>query len=210
MLPKLQYISQGGPDSLSHIHNIKSVLDAGVTLIQLRLKNSSYALYTELGHKAKELCTTYKAQLIINDNPGVAQQVNADAVHLGLEDMAVTEAKNIAKDKLIGGTANTFEHIKQRCAEQVDYIGLGPYRFTSTKQKLSPVLGLEGYADILNKMKAEQLTTPVYAIGGIELKDISSIINTGVYGVAVSGLLTQSGNKEKLVSEINKLLYDVS
>ena len=181
-------------------------LDAGVGLVQLRLKNVSQELYEEFGCKTKELCKPYNAQLIINDNALVAKVCDAYALHLGLDDMKVEEARNIF-NKQIGGTANTFEHVKQRCSEKVDYIGLGPFRFTQTKDKLSPILGLEGYIEIINKMKTENLTTPIYAIGGIELQDIESIINTGVYGIAVSGLLTNAGNKEQLVKEINKILY---
>jgi len=128
-------------------------------------------------------------------------------LHLGLDDISVSEAKKIIPNKLIGGTANTFEHIQQRCTEKVNYIGLGPYQFTSTKEKLSPILGIEGYQNIIHQMKKENLTVPIYAIGGIELKDIEAIINTGVYGIAVSGLITHSDNKEKLVKEINKILY---
>jgi thiamine-phosphate pyrophosphorylase len=206
MLPKLQYISQGGSPGM-HLTHIQSALDAGVTLIQLRLKNSTDDVYRDLGQKTKALCDAYKAKLIINDHAGVAEWCNADALHLGLNDMAIPEAKQMLHGKLIGGTANTFEHIKQRCAEQVDYIGLGPYRVTSTKEKLSPVLGVAGYQKIMDSMKAENLYTPVYAIGGIELKDIESIVNTGIYGIAVSGLITQSDHKESLVKEIQNLLY---
>lgn len=206
MLHKLQYISQGStPDT--HIQNIKSVLDAGVKLIQLRLKNISDELYINYATKAKEVCHKYDAVLIINDNVTVAKSSKADALHLGLDDMSVLEAKQIVPTKIIGGTANTFEHIKQRCTESVDYIGLGPYRFTSTKEKLSPILGIEGYQTIIQQMKKENLNTPIYAIGGIELQDIESIIHTGVYGIAVSGLLTNADNKEHLVKEINKILY---
>ncbi|MES2132965.1 MAG: thiamine phosphate synthase [Bacteroidota bacterium] len=205
MLHKLQYISQGS-DPAAHIHNIESVLDAGVKLIQLRLKNSSDEMYTEYGIKAKELCGKYHAQLIINDNPMVAKTCHADALHLGLSDMGVLEARQIIAGKIIGGTANTIEHIKQRYAEKVNYIGLGPYRFTSTKEKLSPVLGIEGYRKMIHHMKTENIDIPVYAIGGIELKDIEAIIATGIYGIAVSGLLTQSSNKENLVKEIHKIL----
>lgn len=206
MLPKLQYISQGiTPDM--HLMHVESALDAGVSLIQLRLKNSSDELYLDLAHRTKVLCDAYGAKLIINDHASIAQSCNSDALHLGLTDMPVPEAKKLLPGKLVGGTANTFEHVKQRCAEQVDYIGLGPYRFTSTKEKLSPVLGLEGYESIIKQMKAENLYTPVYAIGGIEFKDIASIINTGVYGIAVSGLITQSDQKETLVKEINHILY---
>ncbi|MBC7695733.1 MAG: thiamine phosphate synthase [Burkholderiales bacterium] len=205
MLPKLHYISQGAtPDD--HLLNIESALGAGIKLVQLRLKNISEELYIDYACKAKEICMKYHAVLIINDNADVAKKTNSDALHLGLDDMNVVEAKKIVPNCIIGGTANTFEHIQQRCKENVDYIGLGPYQFTSTKEKLSPVLGIDGYTDIIQKMKTNNLTTPVYAIGGIELKDIPSIINTGIYGIAVSGLITHSVNKERLVKEINKIL----
>lgn len=190
-----------------HLMHIESALDAGVSLVQLRLKNSSDELYLDLARRVRTLCNTYGAKLIINDRPLVARDCDADALHLGLTDMPVDEAKELVPGMLIGGTANTFEHVKQRCTERVGYIGLGPYRFTSTKEKLSPVLGLEGYQSIITKMKAENLHTPVYAIGGIELKDIASIVNTGVYGIAVSGLITRSFQKENLVKEINHILY---
>ncbi len=206
MLHKLQYISQGStPDA--HIQNIELALDAGVKLIQLRLKNISDELYIDYASQAKLSCDKSHAVLIINDNVTVAKSCSANALHLGLDDMSVLEARKIVPNKLIGGTANTFEHIKQRCAESVDYIGLGPYRFTRTKEKLSPILGIEGYQQIIDQMKKENLTTPIYAIGGIELNDIESIIDTGVYGIAVSGLITNSSNKENLVKEINKILY---
>ena len=206
MLHKLQYISQGTTPN-EHLINIEAALDAGIKLIQLRLKNISDVLYIDYANKAKELCDKYEALLIINDNATIAKHSHADALHLGLDDMNVLEAKKIIPNKLIGGTANTLEHIQQRCAEKVDYIGLGPYQFTSTKKKLSPILGIEGYQNIIHEMKKENLTTPIYAIGGVELKDIEAIINIGVHGIAVSGLITHSDNKEKLVIEINKILY---
>lgn len=204
MLPKLQYISQGN-DPDEHLKNIRCALDAGLKLVQLRLKNIPENIYVEYGIKAKELCSQYNAILIINDQPQVAAQCNSEALHLGLNDMAIEQARKIIPGKIIGGTANTFEHVKARCAENVDYIGLGPFRFTKTKEKLSPVLGIEGYRELTNKMKKENLSTPVYAIGGIEREDIKQIIATGVYGIAVSGLLTGEG-KNNLVKEINKIL----
>lgn len=206
MLHKLQYISQGNSPE-EHIRNIQAVLDAGVQLVQLRLKNIGDKTYSEYGVKTKELCSNYHAHLIINDNPLVAKNCNADAVHLGLNDMGVHEAVQVFPGKIVGGTANTFEHIQQRCSENVDYIGLGPFQFTTTKEELSPVLGIDGYKTIITKMKEHKLNTPVYAIGGIELGDISGIIKTGVYGIAVSGLLTKALKKEQLVKDINTILY---
>lgn len=206
MLHKLQYISQGQTPT-EHLHNISTVLDAGVKLIQLRLKNVDQDSYLHYASRAKELCLQYKSQLIINDNPVIAAKCGADAVHLGLDDMQVSEARKHLDRTIIGGTANTYEQVKQRCKEKVHYIGLGPYTFTTTKEKLSPVLGTEGYHRILQQMKSDNFTIPVYAIGGIEYKDIQGVMNTGVYGIAVSGLLTRSDNKPALVKEINKLLY---
>jgi thiamine-phosphate pyrophosphorylase len=206
MLHKLQYISQG-KDPLSHLENVKTALDAGVKLIQLRLKNITLNEYLEYGSKAFALCKNYDSALIINDNPMVAVSCGAEAVHLGLDDMSVDEAKKITGNKIIGGTANTFDHILQRSRERVDYIGLGPFRFTTTKEKLSPVLGVSGYEHIISKMREKKIEIPVYAIGGIELKDVESIMRTGVFGIAVSGLITNSSNKEKTVKEINKILY---
>lgn len=208
MLPKLQYISQGA-NVTEHLINIQSVLEAGVKLVQLRLKKISEEQYTEAANRAKELCLLFDAQLIINDQPNVAQKSQADALHLGLDDLSVVEARKINPSFIIGGTANTFKHIQQRADEKIDYIGLGPFQFTSTKDKLSPVLGLVGYQNILRQMKDEGIKIPVYAIGGIELKDIKTLADIGIYGIAVSGLLTKSNQKENLVKEINKLLYHV-
>jgi thiamine-phosphate pyrophosphorylase len=207
MLHKLQYISQGKTVK-EHHENIGSVLDSGATLVQLRLKNISDEEYIDAAHKAKETCEKYGASLIINDNVKVSKAVNSYALHLGLNDTAVEDARKIVLEKVIGGTANTFEHIKQRYNEKVNYIGLGPFRFTSTKEKLRPILGLIGYQNILKQMLTQGITVPVYAIGGIEAKDLTELMLTGVHGIAVSGMLTNASNKEKLIKELNKQLYN--
>jgi thiamine-phosphate pyrophosphorylase len=207
MLHRLQYISQGETPQ-EHLENIRTMLDSGVKLIQIRLKKTEKQVYLEYAASAKELCKRHDANLIINDEPHIARSIQADAVHLGLNDMQIAEARKIVPGMLIGGTANTFEQVRQRCKENADYIGLGPFRFTVTKEKLSPLLGVNGYKTILGKMQDEKLTTPVYGIGGIELKDVEALMGTGVYGIAVSGLLTHSANKEKLVKELTKILYN--
>ena len=208
MFSRLQYISQGDSGPTSHLRNIREALDAGVSLVQLRLKETSDEQFIETAGKAQELCRSYDARFIVNDNPQVALSCGADGVHLGLNDMDVLEARTIVGSMFIGGTANTFEDVLQRESEQVSYIGLGPFRFTNTKKKLSPLLGLEGYRSILHQMEDRSILVPVYAIGGIELGDIKSLMTTGVYGVAVSGLITQADNKERIVREINSILYN--
>lgn len=207
MFNKLQYISQGNTVE-EQTRNIHQALDGGCKWIQLRFKNKSVDATFALAEAAKILCEEYLANFIINDNVYLAQQIAADGVHLGLTDMSIKEARSILGDtKIIGATANTFEDIQNHIQNGCDYIGLGPFRFTTTKENLSPVLGLEGYQTILNEMKKNELTTPVYAIGGIGLDDIPALMETGIHGIAVSGLITQSEDKKKTIKQLKNDLY---
>lgn len=208
MIAKLHYISQATHNK-SHADNIKEALDAGCRWIQLRIKDSTENVVLEEAFKSRELCNSYGAKLIINDNPHIAKKVGADGLHLGLKDMPIPEAKLITgNEMLIGGTANTFEDIKRRIEERADYIGLGPYRFTTTKANLSPVLGLEGYKNILEKMKEHKFSIPIIAIGGITINDIPLLAEAGVYGVAISGLITNTTDKRNVVERIDELMTD--
>jgi thiamine-phosphate pyrophosphorylase len=120
--------------------------------------------------------------------------MDADGIHLGLNDDSIDSAKNIlGESKIFGGTANTYEDVMQRQREGCDYIGLGPMRFTPTKKKLSPILGLEGYTNICNKIKAGKIVIPpIFAIGGIQEDDIQKLIHIGIYGIAVSSLIKRN------------------
>lgn len=194
IIDKLQYISQAAADG-SHLTAIEKVLRNGVQWVQLRIKDQAEEEVLEIARQAAELCTEYDVRLIINDYPQIALEVDAYGVHLGLDDMPVAEARAILGDsKCIGGTANTFEDVLRRVQEGVDYIGLGPYRYTTTKKNLSPILGLTGYETILRQMDEAGITTPVIAIGGIEQHDIELLYSAGVQGIALSGLLTRDNN----------------
>ena len=207
MYNKLQYISQGNTVE-QQLQNIQQALDAGCDWIQMRFKNQSEKNIFTLAEATKILCEEYLANFIVNDNVPLAQQIAADGVHLGLTDMKIPEARAIlGATKIIGATANTFEDVLFQTQNGCDYIGLGPFQFTETKEKLSPILGLEGYTSILNKMKIENIPTPVYAIGGITLENIESLMTTGIHGIAVSGMITKSSQKQKLIQELNQKLY---
>ena len=202
MIAKLQYISQENAEQ-THLYAIKKALEAGCNWIQLRVKNQPEEKVLELALEARKLCDAFSAKLIVNDHPEVALKAKADGLHLGLQDMPVLQARAIVgPEMIIGGTANIFEHVLQRVAEGVNYIGLGPFRFTRTKEKLSPILGLEGYKTIMQQMQEAQISLPIIAIGGIELEDVASIIQTGIYGVAVSGAITRAENPKETVQEM--------
>lgn len=207
MKTKLQYISQGSTIA-EQLKNIQEVLENGCEWIQLRFKNQKDITCLELAKKAQLLCKEHRAILIINDNVSLAQEIDADGVHLGLLDMRIKDARIIlGEKKIIGGTANTFEDIQNNIENGCDYIGLGPFRFTTTKENLSPILGLEGYQSILQKMKTYQLNIPVYAIGGITLSDIEKLMQIGIQGVALSGLISRNVNKKEIITQINEKLY---
>lgn len=207
MYNKLQYISQGETID-KQLYNIQQALDAGCKWVQMRFKNQTSKDTFTLAEAVKPLCEEYLANFIVNDDLHLAEQIAADGVHLGLTDTKIEEARAIlGATKIIGGTANTFEDIENHVKNGCDYIGLGPFRFTATKEKLSPILGLSGYYEILQKLKKNKIDIPVYAIGGITLRDVSPLIEAGIFGVAVSGIITESDEKEKLIQQLNEKLY---
>lgn len=204
MLSKLQYISQGKTASEQSL-NIQKALDHGADWIQLRWKEAAYREKMELSIAVRKMCASYHARCIINDHIDIAAAVDADGVHLGLNDETITTARvMLGTEKTIGGTANTLTDVLQRIEEQCDYIGLGPFRFTTTKEQLSPVLGLEGYTHILSYLQEQGIITPpLYAIGGIETTDIPALLQTGVQGIALSGLITR---EPELIPQLKNLL----
>ena len=207
MYSKIQYISQGAT-SEDQVDAISSVLDGGCKWIQLRFKNTSAANFLQTALKVKSLCEQYNATLIINDNVALAKEIDACGVHLGLTDTSIENARKIlGENKIIGGTANTAEHVFQRIEEKCNYIGLGPFRFTSTKEKLSPILGIEGYQHVMNSLKSKGIEIPIFAIGGIKVEDVNDILKTGIYGVALSGTLTHIKNPTEIITQLNKNIY---
>ena len=208
MMHKLQYISQGKTVQ-EQTENIRSVLEAGCQWVQLRFKNAENNELFDLAVQVKRMCSDYHATFIMNDRVDIAKMVDADGVHLGLLDTSVAEARKIlGENKIIGGTANTISDVLKRINEKCDYIGLGPFRFTPTKEKLSPVLGLDGIAQIMKAILSGEKQIPVYAVGGIIEDDIAAIRETGVFGKAVSGVVTTHADKKELIQKFNLLLHE--
>ncbi|MDR2692557.1 MAG: thiamine phosphate synthase, partial [Dysgonamonadaceae bacterium] len=145
----------------------------------------------------------YGADLYINDHVEICRRIGATGVHLGKSDMPPGEARKIlGKNFIIGGTANTFEDILRLNAEGVDYIGLGPFRFTATKKNLSPVLGLPGYKQIMEQCAVRGINLPVFAIGGITAGDIPALLNSGITGIAMSSAILQAENPAHISYEL--------
>lgn len=204
----LQFITNES-DKYSHLEGAKLALEGGCKWIQLRMKKSSREEIISVAQELKRECERYDAILIIDDYPDIAIEIKADGVHLGKNDMNPIEARNLmGEEYIIGGTANCFEDIKNLVEANVDYIGLGPYRFTKTKEKLSPILGINGYKDIINKCRENSINTPIVAIGGIEIDDIPALIKSGANGIAISGYILRDDNPTLKTKEIINTLYE--
>lgn len=203
-MEKLQYISQGNTIQEQEQH-IRNALDNGIKWVQVRWKNAPENELISLCEISKQLCSEYQSVCIINDHVHLAKEIDADGVHVGLNDTAVEDARLIlGENKIIGGTANTFSDVIQRINESCDYIGLGPLRFTTTKEKLSPVLGYEGYQNIIDGLKDKSIEIPkIFAIGSVNPEDILPLQEIGIYGVAVSGIITR---QPAIINELKKVM----
>ncbi|MBO8438636.1 MAG: thiamine phosphate synthase [Bacteroidetes bacterium] len=203
----LQFITHE-TDKYSYLDSAILALNGGCKWIQLRMKHSPAEEIMRVAGILKEECRKHDAILIIDDHVDIAMQVDADGVHLGKNDMPPAEARvKMGEKYIIGGTANTFDDIRGLVMSGVDYIGLGPYRFTTTKERLSPVLGDEGYRAIMEQCRDKGYRTPVVAIGGITFDDIVPVMDCGVSGIAVSGGILNADDPVKETERFLNLLY---
>lgn len=191
---RLQFITHHN-NRYSYLEGALTALEGGCWWIQLRMKEASDDEVREVANQLLPACRERGATFILDDRVLLAKELHADGVHLGKNDMPVNEARRLLGERcIIGGTANTFEDIQRLDSQGADYIGCGPFRFTKTKEKLAPTLGIEGYQYLMTQMREHGIHLPVVAIGGITLADVPAIMQTGVQGIAVSGAILDAVN----------------
>ena len=193
MISRLHYITQGNIPGKTHIELAEQALQGGVDWVQLRMKTESDEEKRALAKEMRRLCTSFGAQFIINDHVELAKEFDADGIHLGKTDMPVPDARKIfGEEKIYGGTANEWQDIEKLHSWSVDYIGFGPLRFTTTKDNLSPIVGIEGYRNTVAQMNQQNINIPMIAIGGVQLDDLAPLAQTGVYGVAIASPINKA------------------
>ena len=202
----IQFITHAN-NRYDYLDGVRMALEGGCRWIQLRMKDASEEEVLKTAESTRKLCRQYDAVFLLDDYVELVERTGADGVHLGKNDMPIYEARRLlGKNKIIGGTANTFEDVKRIYSAEADYIGCGPFRFTTTKKKLSPILGLNGYRRIIEQMNAYGINIPVIAIGGILLQDVSDIMQTGVSGVAISGAILNANNDDNPVTTMKRFI----
>ena len=202
----LQFITHF-TERYSYLDSVRIALEGGCKWIQLRMKEASTEEIIPIAKEAKAMCHKYGATFIIDDHVELVKQIEADGVHLGKNDMPIAEARKLlGRNYIIGGTANSFEDVQKHYENGADYIGCGPFRFTTTKKNLSPVLGLEGYQRIVSQMKEAGINLPLVAIGGITRDDLPFLMQTGITGIALSGSILRA---ESPIQEMKTIIQTI-
>lgn len=202
----IQFITHSN-NRYGYVDGARLALEGGCRWVQLRMKEATEAEFMAAAAEIGRLCKEHGATFVLDDHVEWVEKTGADGVHLGKNDMPIDEARKIlGNDKIIGGTTNTFEDVERLYRQGANYIGCGPFRFTTTKKNLSPVLGLEGYQHIVDQMKSHGINLPIVAIGGILESDIKSILATGVSGIAVSGGILNAENPAEEMQRFLKLV----
>ncbi len=204
---KLQFITHF-TDKYSYIDSARIALEGGCRWIQLRMKDTAESIFEETAVTVQKMCREYGATFIIDDNVQLAKKIKADGVHLGKNDMSIARAREILGGEfIIGGTVNSFDDVLYHLQSAApDYLGCGPFRYTSTKRNLAPILGFEGYRDLAYKMKMAHINIPTVAIGGIGKEDIPGLLETGIQGIALSGSVLKAGDPIKEMNEITRII----
>jgi len=177
---------------IPHTRQVELLCGAGASWIQLRMKGVSDPAWLAEAKASVKVCRRNGVILIVNDSVAVAKESGADGVHLGSLDADWHEARRVLGPAfIIGGTVNASGDAR-RAVESgcLDYAGVGPLRFTSTKLGLSPVLGIGG----VRALVAELRGLPSWVIGGVLPADLPEIRGAGAAGAAVSSFLFRGGN----------------
>lgn len=205
----LQFITHR-TERYDYLDSVRIALAGGCRWVQLRMKEMTDEEVRPVAIEAQKMCRDTGATFIVDDRVELVGELGIDGVHLGKNDMPIGEARKVLGERaIIGGTANTLEDIVAHYEATANYIGCGPFRFTTTKEKLSPLLGLEGYRRIVKGMKEQGINLPIVAIGGIKAEDVAEIMRTGVTGIALSGAILQAADPiEEMKRIINIIEYE--
>jgi thiamine-phosphate pyrophosphorylase len=162
---------------VSDLETARLAVDGGATVVQWRLKDVPRVEVVERGRATRSLCARHGVPFVVNDDLEAALMLGADGVHLGRDDDGADSAKD--HGLLLGLSATNLAEARA-AEEHADYIGAGPVWPTASKPDADPPLGLDGLREL-----CAAVSTPVVAIGGIDVSNAAECIRAGAAGVAV-------------------------
>ena len=176
---------------------VHRLIQAGVTLFQFRDKRLSDRDHVAIGQRLTRLVDGTTAAWLMNDRTDLAMATDAAGVHLGQDDLSVAAArKMIGGDKLIGVSTHSIEQARQAVADGADYIGVGPV-FESGTKHFTDFVGVE-----LVTAVAKEIKIPAFAIGGINLENVSQVRDAGLKRIAVSGVVNGAEDPGAVVGRL--------
>lgn len=205
----LQFITHES-DKYSIAEEVQMAIEGGCRWIQLRMKDATDEEVRNVALELIPMCRETDTFLIIDDRVSVVNDLKVSGVHLGKEDMDPMEARELlGPHAIIGVTANTADDIIKYKGKDVDYVGLGPFKFTTTKKNLAPQLGIDGYRDIVQKVRDAGVEIPIVAIGGITVDDIEPLMATGINGIAMSGAIINAPDPMLYTSSVMERILNI-
>jgi thiamine-phosphate pyrophosphorylase len=203
-ISKFHYLTQDLPHR-SHVEQTQIACQAGANWIQYRcLTKPDDELIDEINEVAT-ICDDWGATLILTNHYELLDRVDAQGVHIEDFDAdLIAIRKHISDDKTLGASATNIERLLQvQNTGVVDYCGYGPFAHTKTKPNDKPLLGYQGYREL----QKHHIEIPVIAVGGIQLTDVEPLLETGVYGIAVSGAINLATDPAKTLKEFYRKIY---
>ncbi|MXV14964.1 thiamine phosphate synthase [Hufsiella ginkgonis] len=202
-ISRFHYLTQDLPHR-THREQVQIACEAGANWIQYRcLSKPDEALLEEL-HQVAAICDDWGATLIVTNHVHLVHLADIQGVHI--EDMAADLAairKEIGEDKTLGCSAHSIDDIRRHwISGAADYVGCGPFAVTQTKPNNFPPLGTIGYEGILQQLIPDGIDLPLIAVGGINAANVTQVLATGVFGVAVSGAVNLSPEPGAMIKEI--------
>ena len=176
---------------------LRALVEAGVTILQLRVKALPPADFLELAKRARAITRAHHCRLIINDRIDIARACDADGVHLGQDDLPLGAGRKLMRDKIVGISTHDLDQARAAERDGADYIGFGPMFGTRTK---ATVYGARGPAMLQQIRTAVKL--PIVAIGGITEGNVQEVWQCGADSVAIISDILQEDEPGAKASRI--------
>lgn len=204
---KFHYLTQDLPN-LSHLQQAKMACQSGANWIQYRCFSKTEVQMLEELHQIAEICDEWGTTLIITQHYQLVKLADIQGVHIEDMDANLNEIRSyIGNNKTLGASANTIQQIITHYTNTADYIGCGPYAHTNTKPNKKAHWGIPGYINAVAKLNQLNINVPLIAAGGITLNDVDALLQTGIYGVAVSEAVNKALNPAQAYKNIYQRVY---
>ena len=197
------YFIMGTQNSKKPLETLEKALQAGISCFQFREKGEGCltgAAYEEFALACQKLCNAYNVPFIVNDDVELAIKIGADGIHVGQDDVPITEFKTLATDKIVGVSVHNEQELDQAIRSGANYVGIGPIYPTKSKHDAKPPAGL----DFLRVARMKYPDFPIVGIGGINEFNALDVRLSGADGVAVISVICESSDIQTTIQKLSK------